>query len=63
MDKGWEEINRGADIRIPSVYKWIMKYVTPVLLLLVFISALFTPEGNDWAGTMASLSDGKCYQS
>ncbi|HSF55034.1 MAG TPA: sodium-dependent transporter, partial [Algoriphagus sp.] len=34
MEKGWAEINRGADIRIPGAYKWIMKYVTPVLLLL-----------------------------
>jgi SNF family Na+-dependent transporter len=61
MDKGWTELNRGADIRIPAVYKWIMKYVTPVLLLLVFISALFTPEGNDWAGAIASLADGQLY--
>jgi SNF family Na+-dependent transporter len=61
MDKGWAEINRGADIRIPAIYKWIMKYVTPVLLLLVFISALFTPAGNDWAGAIASLADGNLY--
>ncbi len=61
MDKGWAEINRGADIRIPAIYKWIMKYVTPVLLLLVFISALFTPEGNDWAGAISSLADGNLY--
>jgi SNF family Na+-dependent transporter len=61
MDKGWEEITRGADIRIPQAYKWIMKYVTPVLLLMVFIGALFTPQGNDWSGAIASLLDGQLY--
>lgn len=61
MDKGWAEINRGADIRIPGAYKWIMKYITPVLLLMVFIGALFTPQGNDWSGAIASLLDGQLY--
>jgi SNF family Na+-dependent transporter len=61
MEKGWAEINRGADIRIPKAYKWIMKYVTPVLLLMVFIGALFTPQGNDWSGAIASLLDGQLY--
>lgn len=61
MEKGWAEINRGADIRIPGAYKWIMKYVTPVLLLLVFIGALFTPAGNDWSGAISNLLDGQLY--
>ncbi len=49
MTKGWEEITRGADIRIPLIYKFIIKYITPVLLLMVLIGALFTPLGNEWA--------------
>ena len=61
MEKGWVEINRGADIKIPGAYKWIMKYITPVLLLLVLIGALFTPQGNDWSGAIASLMDGQLY--
>jgi len=61
MDKGWAEINRGADIRIPVIYKHIIKYVTPVLLLLVFIGALFTPEGNDWSGAISALLDGQLF--
>ncbi len=58
MDKGWEELNRGADIRIPSVYKWIMKYITPGLLTLVFLGALLTPEQNDWAAAITNLFHG-----
>ncbi|HRE75175.1 MAG TPA: sodium-dependent transporter [Flavobacteriales bacterium] len=37
MTKGWNEINTGADIRIPIVFKYIIKFVTPVMLLFVFI--------------------------
>ncbi|WP_448519933.1 sodium-dependent transporter [Rhodoflexus sp.] len=40
MDKGWREINLGADIKIPYVYKYIIKYVTPLLLGAVFFSSL-----------------------
>lgn len=58
MEKGWEEITRGADIRIPLVYKFIIKYITPVLLLMVFLGALFTPQGNDWAGALSGLFEG-----
>jgi neurotransmitter:Na+ symporter, NSS family len=38
IDKAWKEINMGADIRVPVIFKYILKYVTPALLLFVFIS-------------------------
>jgi NSS family neurotransmitter:Na+ symporter len=34
-DKAWEEITRGAEIKIPRVFKHIMKYVTPVFLIAI----------------------------
>ena len=37
MDKGWREITTGADIRVPNVYKFIIKYITPILLGAVLI--------------------------
>ena len=40
MDKGWREINEGADIKVPIIFKFIIKYVTPVILLAVFIGSL-----------------------
>lgn len=61
MNNAWSELNRGADIHIPVIYKFIIKYVTPVLLLLVFIGALFTPEGNDWSGAISALMDGQLF--
>jgi SNF family Na+-dependent transporter len=35
MDKAWEEIHRGADMSIPKVYKFIIKYITPLFLFLI----------------------------
>lgn len=58
IDKGWREINEGADIKIPNIYKFIIKYITPTLLLIVFLGALFTPLNNDWSGNLHSLFTG-----
>jgi len=35
MDRGWEELHRGADLKIPGIYKPIMRYVTPVFLFVM----------------------------
>jgi branched-subunit amino acid transport protein len=48
IDRGWDEINAGSDIKLPKIYKPILKYVTPVILIAVFVGALVTPKGNDW---------------
>ena len=40
MDKGWKEIMDGSDIKVPSIYKFIIKYVTPIFLGCVFIYSL-----------------------
>ncbi len=34
-DKAWESIHRGADIRIPAVFKFIMTYLTPLFLFII----------------------------
>ncbi len=48
IDKGWDEITQGADIKLPKLFKPIIKYVTPTLLLAIFIGSAFNPAGNDW---------------
>ena len=40
MDKGWKEIMNGSDIAIPIVFKYIIKYVTPLFLIGVFLGSL-----------------------
>jgi SNF family Na+-dependent transporter len=37
IDRGWKEAHQGAHIRMPAIYKWIMKYVSPLYLLIVFL--------------------------
>ena len=37
MDRGWKEIHDGAAIRIPTVFRFILKYVTPTYLVVVFV--------------------------
>ncbi|MDD2964342.1 MAG: sodium-dependent transporter [Bacteroidales bacterium] len=49
MKKGWAEINRGADIKVPLVFKYLLQYVTPVVLIVVFVSSLLRPANDDWS--------------
>ncbi len=43
MEKAWDEIHKGADMRVPKVYKFIIKYVTP-LFLFVILGMWFVQE-------------------
>ena len=36
IDRGFEEAHRGANLRIPSIFKFILKFVTPLFLLVIF---------------------------
>jgi SNF family Na+-dependent transporter len=40
IDKGWEEITRGADMTVPIIFKYIIKFVTPAILIFVFVGSL-----------------------
>lgn len=62
VDRGWDELNMGADIRIPSLYKYVLKYITPVLLVFVFLGSVFTPKNNEWAQAFQNLLSGNGWQ-
>lgn len=36
----WSEITTGADIKVPIIFRFIIKFVTPVFLLVVFIGSM-----------------------
>jgi neurotransmitter:Na+ symporter, NSS family len=40
MDKGWAEINEGADIKVHIIFKYLIQYVTPLFLIAIFIGNL-----------------------
>jgi NSS family neurotransmitter:Na+ symporter len=35
IKKGWDEMHKGADLKVPKIFKFIMTYVTPVYLLVL----------------------------
>ena len=59
MKKGWKEITDGADIVVPTVFKFIIKFVTPVMLIVVFLGSVFAPLNNDWGGNFQKLFSGE----
>ncbi len=40
MDKGWKEITTGADIKVPNFFKFVIKWITPLILLAVLFTSL-----------------------
>jgi SNF family Na+-dependent transporter len=49
IEKGWAEAHRGAEIRIPNIFKFIIKYVSPAYLFIIFAFwILFNVFGWDW---------------
>lgn len=35
MEKAWDEIHKGADMAVPKIYKFIIKYITPLFLFFI----------------------------
>jgi len=53
IQKGWDEAHAGAQIRIPRPYFFIMKFVTPLYLLVVFAWFCW----KDLPGSVKSVRD------
>ncbi|GMU88015.1 MAG: sodium:calcium symporter [Chlorobiota bacterium] len=62
IDNAWAEINKGADIKIPIIFKYILKYVTPTFIIVVFIGSLIQPEGGNWSGAISGLFNGEGWK-
>lgn len=39
--KAWAEINSGADIKVPKIFYYILKYITPLYLIALLITWFF----------------------
>ena len=53
IEKGYEELHRGANIRVPWFVQIMLKYVTPAYLLAIFIGICIT-QGPDYAKTLSA---------
>jgi NSS family neurotransmitter:Na+ symporter len=36
-EKAWDEMHKGAQVHIPRLFFWVLKYVTPLYLLVLFV--------------------------
>jgi len=46
MARGWAELNTGADLVVPRIFYPILKFVTPVFLMVILAAFVFKPEGK-----------------
>jgi hypothetical protein len=46
MERAWTQLHAGSDITIPRIYRFIIKYITPVFLLVI-LGAWFYQSGWD----------------
>jgi neurotransmitter:Na+ symporter, NSS family len=58
IDRGWEEITRGADMHVPRIFRFVIKYVTPSFILLIFVGAMIKPAG-EWGVAFSTLFAGE----
>jgi NSS family neurotransmitter:Na+ symporter len=35
IDKGWAEMHKGADLRVPRIYRFVIKFITPAYILVL----------------------------
>jgi SNF family Na+-dependent transporter len=61
IDRGWEEITRGADMVVPRIFRFVIRFVTPVFILVIFVGALLKPAG-DWGAAFSGLFTGRGWQ-
>ncbi len=58
IDRGWAEITRGADMKVPGFFKHVIHYVTPVFITVIFVGALIQPAAP-WGEALAGLFRGE----
>jgi hypothetical protein len=58
IERGWEEITRGADMNVPRIFRFVIQRVTPVFILLIFLGALIKPVAG-WGDALSSLFAGR----
>lgn len=58
MKSGWEEMNRGSELKIPGFFYYIMQYVTPTFLIVILLAYIFKPAAG-WEAYVVGTPDGK----
>lgn len=58
IERGWAEITRGADMIVPKAFRFIIRYITPVFILIIFLGSLIQPAG-EWGVALRGLFAGE----
>jgi len=58
MKNAWEEITRGAELWVPPIFYFVIKYVTPLFLLAILAAYVFKPAA-DWKTYIEAAVQGK----
>lgn len=48
VDRGLRSAHQGAEMRIPGFYRFIMRWVTPIYLIIVFVAFAWSSLGGWW---------------
>lgn len=59
LDRGWAEINLGADLKISRIFRPVIKFVMPTLLALFLLASTISPQGGNWSAAFSQLSAGQ----
>lgn len=49
VNKGWKLIHENADIQLPGVFRFILRFITPTMLIVIFVASLIKPKNDDWS--------------
>jgi NSS family neurotransmitter:Na+ symporter len=60
MDRGWDEMKKGAEIQIPGIFYYIIKFVTPAFLLTILLAYAFQPKAG-WDAYLGALFTGQAW--
>lgn len=58
MENSWREMMKGAELRVPRFFFYVIKFVTPALLLAILTAYVFKPA-QGWDGVLGALAKGE----
>jgi hypothetical protein len=58
INRGWEEISRGSEMRVPRGFRYIIRYVAPLALGAMLLGTLVQPSVA-WTSALSGLFSGE----
>ncbi len=49
VNKGWKLIHENADMQLPGIFRFVLRFVTPTMLIIIFVASLIKPKNDDWS--------------